>query len=67
MSMVMYKARSQTLEFPEENGCTSFEQHYIGVKQSLGTLPSFQRNEYIEERKNNDVLINSEVNDRRYT
>ena len=67
MSMVMYKARSKSLEFPEENGSTSLEQHYVGVKKSLGTLPGFLKNEYLQERKDNDVLITSEVNERQYT
>ena len=63
--MVMWKARDRSLTFPEENGSSSLELYYNGVKSSLSTLPNYLRTEYGAERKKNDVLSGSEVSDRR--
>ena len=65
ISMVMWKARERSLTFPDENGSSSLESYYNGVKSSLSTLPNYLKTEYGEERKKNDVLSGAEVSDRR--
>ena len=64
--MIIYKARSKSLEFPEDNGSSELQLHYSGVKTSLSTLPSYLRIEYVEERKKKDSLYGAEVNERRH-